>query len=126
RLTKIVDAILMGYTVVVIENMDEAFIIQSRRVEKRAIEQPHTEQVVQGAREGFIEQIGTNLALIRYRLPTEDFRVKMTRIGRLTKSKVAVCYLDGIANPQLVKEVMNRLSMIDIDGILDAGYIEQF
>jgi spore germination protein KA len=70
--------------------------------------------------------LDTNLSLLRYRLPTPDFRVKTLRLGRVTKSKVAVCYLDGIVNPQLVEEVLHRLSIVDIDGVLDAGYLEQF
>lgn len=125
-LNNIVEAVLSGETVVVIEGMDYAFRISSRKIEKRSIEQPLTEQVIRGAREGFIEQLGTNLALMRYRLQTPNFRVKSIKIGRQIKSKVAICYLEGNVNPELVDEVMNRLSVIDIDGILDSGYIEQF
>jgi spore germination protein KA len=126
RMDRIAEAILEGKTVVVVEGMDEAFLIGSRNVDKRAVEQPQTEQVIQGPREGFIEQLISNLGLLRYRLPTPDFRVNITKIGRKTKSLVAVCYLEGVANPELVKEVNKRLAAIDIDGILDAGYLEQF
>jgi spore germination protein KA len=126
QLDRVVEAILEGKTVVVIEGMKEALVIGSRHVEKRAVEQPQTEQVIQGPREGFIEQLNTNLGLLRYRLPTPDFRVIVTRIGRKTRSQVAVCYLEGVANPELVKEVNKRLAAIDIDGILDVGYLEQF
>jgi spore germination protein KA len=126
RLDRIVEAVMEGKTAVVIEGIDEAFLIGVRSVDKRAIEQPQTEQVIQGPREGFIEQLNSNLGLLRYRLPTPDFRITMTRIGRKTKSLVAVCYLEGVVNPVLVKEVNKRLAAIDIDGILDAGYLEQF
>jgi spore germination protein KA len=122
----ITEAILQGSIVVVIEGIQEVFIFDSRSVEKRAITEPPTEQVIQGPRECFIEQLGTNLALLRYRMPTADFRVNTMRIGRITKSKVAICYLEGIVYPELVKEVKSRLDAIDIDGILDAGYLEQF
>lgn len=50
----------------------------------------------------------------------------MTKIGRITKSRVAICYLKGIASDALVQEVQNRLAVIDIDGVLDVGYLEQF
>lgn len=125
-LSDIVQAILEGETALVVEGMEEAFLFSTRHVDKRSITQPETEQVIRGAREGFIEMLGTNLSLLRYRLPTPDFRVKTIRIGRVTKSKVAVCYLEGIVNPQLVEEVFSRLSVIDIDGIIDIGYLEQF
>ncbi|WP_090819697.1 spore germination protein [Paenibacillus sp. yr247] len=125
-LTEVVQALVQGETVLVVEGLEEAFLFSTRHVDKRSITQPETEQVIRGAREGFIEMLDTNLSLLRYRLPTPDLRVKTIRIGRVTKSKVALCYLDGIVNPQLVEEVFRRLSMIDIDGILDIGYLEQF
>jgi spore germination protein KA len=126
KLSNLVEAILSGETVVVVQGLPSAFRVSTRKVEKRSIEQPQTEQVIRGSREGFIEQLGTNITLLRYRLPTPNFRVKSMKIGRLTKSKVAICYLEGVVNPSLVQEVKNRLSTIDIDGVLDSGYLEQF
>ncbi|MBL0386221.1 spore germination protein [Tumebacillus sp. ITR2] len=121
----LVDGILRGEVVVIADGWVEAFLIGSRSVEKRAVEQPPTEQVVRGPREGFIEALMSNLSLLRYRLPTSDLRIKMMNIGRITKSKVAICYLEGIVNPDLVTEVRSRLESIDIDGVLDTGYLEQ-
>ncbi len=126
QLSEVIQAIVQGETVLVVDGLEEALLFSTRNVDKRSITQPETEQVIRGAREGFIEMLGTNLSLLRYRLPTPDLRVKTIRIGRVTKSKVAICYLDGIVNPQLVEEVFRRLALIDIDGILDVGYLEQF
>ncbi|HZG54866.1 spore germination protein [Paenibacillus sp.] len=122
---QLLDAILQGQVVVAVDGLDEAFIIGSPAVPKRSIAQPPTEQTIQGPREGFIEPLIFNLGLIRYRLPTPDLRIHIMRVGRITKSKVAVCYLEGIANPELVREVKKRLQSVDIDGILDSGYLEQ-
>ncbi|WP_141501191.1 spore germination protein [Paenibacillus luteus] len=126
ELTALIESILRGETVVVVEGLDKAFLLGTRNIDKRAIDQPATEQVIRGPREGFIEPLGTNISLIRYRLQSPDLRVDTMEIGRRTKSKVAVCYMDGITNPKLVKEVNRRLSKIDIDGVLDSGYLEQF
>ncbi|MDR6553455.1 spore germination protein KA [Paenibacillus qinlingensis] len=125
-LNEIIQAIVEGKTILLVDGVTDAFIFSTRHVDKRSITQPETEQVIRGAREGFIEILGTNLALLRYRLPTPDLRIKTMRIGRITKSKVAICFIDGIVNPALVEEVFRRLSLIDTDGILDAGYLEQF
>ncbi|CAG7646511.1 spore germination protein [Paenibacillus allorhizosphaerae] len=122
----LIEQILRGGTVVVVEGLSEAIGLDTAQVEKRAIQHPDTEQVIRGPREGFIEQLGTNISLLRYRLPTTDFHVKTMQIGRITKSKVAICYLKGIANDALVSEVEKRLSVIDIDGVLDVGYLEQY
>jgi spore germination protein KA len=119
-------AILAGNTVILIDGVKEALVIGTRSIEKRGIEQPATEQVIRGPREGFIETLSTNLALIRYRLQSSELRVKMRDIGRRTKSKVAICYMEDITDPELLKELERRLDPIDIDGVLDSGYLEQF
>ncbi|TMV49630.1 spore germination protein [Paenibacillus mesophilus] len=126
RFANLVEAVLRGQTVVAIEGLDEAFVIGTRNIEQRAIDQPATEQVIRGPREGFIEMLSTNIALLRYRLQTPDLRMNTLELGRRTKSKVAICYMEGITNPDLLKEVKKRLSNIDIDAILDSGYLEQF
>lgn len=122
----VIDMLLRGGTVIVVEGLREAIVIETQDVPRRAIQQPDTEQVIRGPREGFIEQLATNISLLRYRLPTTDFRVKSMKIGRFTKSRVAVCYLEGVVNDDLVGEVEKRLGRIDIDGVLDVGYLEQF
>lgn len=119
-------AVLAGNTVVLIEGLKEAFLVSARSIEKRSIEQPATEQVIRGPREGFIESLGSNLALVRYRLQSADLRVDMRDIGQRTKTKVAICYMEGITDPELLKELGRRLDRIDIDGVLDSGYLEQF
>ncbi|MBB6734231.1 spore germination protein [Cohnella zeiphila] len=125
-LDSLIDGILRGKTVVAVEGVDEAFVINTRSLERRAIETPATEQVIRGPREGFIELLDTNLSLIRYRLQTSDLKIKSMTIGRETRSRVAICYLEGVANPDLIKEVNHRLSQIDIGAVLDSGYLEQY
>lgn len=125
-LVQLVEAMFRGETIVLIDGLKEAILIETRSIEKRSINNPETEQVIRGPREGFIEPLGTNISLLRYRLQTVNFRVNQLRLGRLSKSNVAVCYIEGIVNPELVEEVKRRLGAIDTEAILDAGYIEQF
>lgn len=122
----VIEELLNGSTVVHVEGMTEAFVFCTRNVDKRSIDQPETEQVIRGPREGFIENLMTNLSLIRYRLQTPDLRIKINKIGKYTRSCVAVCYIQGVVNPALVEEVQHRLSKIEIDGLVDSGYVEQF
>ncbi|MBX6395695.1 MAG: spore germination protein, partial [Alicyclobacillaceae bacterium] len=125
NLEKMVEGVLRGETAVVIEGLTTALLIDTQTVERRSVNQPETEQVIRGARDGFIESIHTNIALLRYRLPTPDFRVKMTELGRRTKTKAAVCYIEGVANSALVREVHRRLSNISIDTVESSGYVDQ-
>jgi len=125
-LSKLIGGLLRGDTIIFVNGLSQAFIVGTRHIDKRAVDQPATEQVIRGPREGFIEQLGTNVALIRYRLQTKSLHVHSMEIGERTHSKVAICFIDDIADPALVKEVKKRLSNIRIDAVLDSGYLEQF
>ncbi len=107
------------------EGLTEAFLFDEKELEKRAIEQPQGEQVIRGPRDGFIEHLQTNIALIRSRIPVAKLRVKELKVGLMTKSSVAICYLDETVNKKLVEEVESRLRNANIDRVLDSGYIEQ-
>ncbi|WP_308638112.1 spore germination protein [Paenibacillus silvisoli] len=126
QLSDLISCILRGDTAMVVDGVDQTFSISTSNVEKRSVDQPATEQVIRGPREGFIELLDKNIALIRYRLQTPELRIHTMEIGRRSRSKVAVFYMDGITNQELVEEVKRRLSLIDIDAILDSGYLEQF
>lgn len=121
-----IEALMRGSSVILIDGIHAALLLHTRNFEQRTIDEPKTEQVIRGPRDGFNERLDTNLALLRYRLPTEQLKVKTMKIGRMTKTKVAVCYLEGLTNPDLLQEVLRRLSKIDTDGILDAGNLEQY
>ncbi|WP_134685017.1 spore germination protein [Brevibacillus migulae] len=120
------DLLLRGSAVILLDGMTEAIIVNVQKVEKRGIEQPKSEQVIRGPRDGFIEHLQTNLALLRVRIPSVDLKIKVMQIGTITKSQVAIVYMDGITEPTLIQDIEERLNAIQIDRILDAGYIEQF
>lgn len=119
-------AITKGELILLIESVDEALTLDMRQIEQRSVEQPQTEQVIRGSREGFVEKLENNLSLLRYRLQSTNFRIDISPLGTRTQSRVALCYIEDIADPELVAEVMRRISVINTDGIIDAGYIEQF
>ncbi|MCL6627651.1 MAG: spore germination protein, partial [Alicyclobacillus shizuokensis] len=123
---EVIEDIMHGHTAVFVEGCDKVIVVDARMVPHRTPEQPYTEQVIRGARDGFVEQLSTNITLLRYRLQTPNFRIKMMKIGRLSRTKVAVCYVEGLVRPALVQEVLDRLKMIHVDGVLDAGTLEQF
>lgn len=125
-LSALPSGIVKGQLILLIEGSAEAVVLDMRQVDTRGVEQPQTEQVIRGPREGYVEKLENNLSLLRYRLQSTDFRIEISPIGARTQSRVALCYLDSLAGPKLVAEVMRRISMIQTDGIIDAGYIEQF
>lgn len=82
--------------------------------------------MVRGSREGFVENLERNLALLRSRIQTPALRVRYVSLGKRTHTRVAVLYLQGVAEEATVQEVVARLERIDIDGVLESGYIEEF
>ncbi|SOC15850.1 spore germination protein KA [Ureibacillus xyleni] len=126
QLADIVNGLLRGNTILIIEGIPEVILINTKKLEKRSIAQPETEQVIRGPRDGFIESLETNISLLRDRIPVPEFKVKSKQIGRITKSTVCIFYMENITNPSLVEDVEKRLERIDIDRVLDSGYLEQF
>ena len=104
----------------------EALALNTKGWENRGIEEPKTEALVRGAREGFTETIGLNTALLRRRIHHPDFVIEEMQIGEKTRTKVCIAYLNGVVNPEVVEEVRKRLGRIKTDAILESGYLEQY
>lgn len=121
-----VDSFLSGDTVLLLDGSCEALVISLRNWEKRHIEEPRTETVVRGPREGFTETLRTNTVMLRRRIRNPDFTLESITIGRRTKTEVCIAYIRGLADSKLIEEIRQRLNRIHTDAILDSGYIEQF
>ncbi|MDR0976069.1 MAG: spore germination protein [Christensenellaceae bacterium] len=92
---------------------------------KRAITEPPTGGVVKGPREGFIEDIETNVALIEKRIK-KDLKFKELTIGRYTKTKIKLAYIESIADEEVAENIEKKLKKIDIDGVIDSYYLVEF
>lgn len=123
---KVVEEILTGNTVFLIDGFDTAIILSTKGFPRRSVGTADTEIVVQGSKEAFTETFRVNSVLIRRRIRDTNLKLKQMRIGKRSKTDIGIMYMKDIARDEVVKEVEKRLSMIDIDGILDSGYIEQF
>ncbi len=116
-LNKVVDTVLSGPTALVIDGVDEVILIDARTYPVRGPEEPDTERVVRGARDGFVETIVFNTALTRRRVRDRTLRMEFMQLGRRSKTDIVVCYIADIADPEIVKKVKELLSKIDIDGL---------
>jgi len=123
--TTIIDDMLCGHAVLLIDGYDEAISIPIPTREVRNVAEPETESVVRGPREGFVESIDINLSLVRGRIKTPDLKFESFRLGRVSKTDITVAYIEGIAPQDLIDEVLNRVKRIDIDIVNESGIIEQ-
>ncbi|CAM3167757.1 spore germination protein [Filibacter tadaridae] len=117
--------LLSGDTIILIDGYAQGLIISNKQWAERGVTEPSAQTVVRGPREGFSENIRINTALVRRRLKDPNLWTESKVIGRKTKTSIAMMYLNGVANDKVVEEVRLRLDQIDIDGILESGYIEE-
>lgn len=117
--------LLDGQVALLIDGYSRAVLLGADSWEKRAVTEPEIETVIRGPREGFTEDLPTNISLIRRRLRTPDLRFETWYFGRVTHTRVVISYLEGLALEGVLQELRSRLKRIDIDGILESGYIEE-
>lgn len=120
----IIKNILSGYVEIVFEN--GALDCPIFGAKKRSVEEPPNSKVVKGPREGFVEDIYTNIGLIRKRLKTLDLKIIDEFVGKQTSTQISIVYIKGIAKPEVIKEVQKKIKQINIDAIIDSYYIESF
>lgn len=121
-LSSAIDNIFSGFAVIALS--DCAVCCPLFNVETRSVEEPPTSKVIKGPREGFVEDIFTNIGLVRKRLKTTNLKIEDVYVGRQTNTHISLVYLKDIAKAEVVEEVKQRLDRIDIDAIIDSYYVE--
>lgn len=123
---QLVNGCLSGETILVVDGLTEGYSISTRAWENRGVQEPQTESVVRGPREGFCETLRINTSLLRRKIKNPNFIMESLELGKRTKTSVCIAYLKDIIDPALIAEIKLRLSRINTDSILESGYIEQF
>jgi len=122
---EIFDAVLLGDTILLMDGNDIALQASTKGFPSRGVSEAKTEVVVQGPKDAFTEIGATNIVLIRRRIRDTKLKVKRTKVGKRSKTDVAILYMEDIVRKEILQEVENRINQIDIDVILDSGYIDQ-
>lgn len=125
ELSKIVELILAGNTALFINDFYNALILSTTQWTDRAVDEPSSEKTLFGPREGFTENIDTNLSLIRRRLRTSNLKLEFMQFGAETKTKICICYIENIVDKKILEELHRRLDKIDLDGVLDVAYLAE-
>nr|WP_263327161.1 spore germination protein [Neobacillus sp. Marseille-Q6967] len=122
---KLFEFLVQGYTIVLKEGERIAIAANTAGGERRTVSESNVESVVRGPRESFNESLMTNIGLVRKRIHSGKLKVAKLSLGKVTKTPIAILYIEGVAKEEIYKEVKSRLEKIDIDGILDSLYIEE-
>lgn len=124
-IAEVIDALLNGNSVFLIDGEAKALKMKTQGWKERNISETKIEQVIRGPREAFTENISTNASQVRRKIKSPQLKFEEYIVGRLTRTKIYISYLGGRADDEVVKEVRKRIEKIDVDSILESGYIEE-
>lgn len=122
----IITHILNGMTILYVKDSSEYLVINIKTVEKRAVAPPELQYTLRGPRDCLVENLDTNISLIRYRLKDKNLKINISKVGSRTMAQVAVLYLDDIVNTDILRQVTSQLEKIDIDGLVESGELQNF
>lgn len=117
------EELLNGSVALLAQGQKDVYLIKAKAEPHRNVDEPSTEVALLAPKEAFVESLETNLALVRQRLNTHQIRVKFDQVGRLSKTKIAVLYIDGLADPTHVKKVRQGVQRIETDYLQSANSV---
>ncbi len=113
----ILTGLLSGMFVLFIDGFAKALVIDSRTYPARSVEEPDKHKVLRGSKDGFVETIVFNTALIRRRIRNENLRMEMMSVGQSSKTDVVICYMEGRANQEYLNTIREKIRSIQVDAL---------
>ena len=129
ELTTLGDAVLKmqsGFAVILVDGCTRAIGIGIQGYKTRGVDEPTSELNVRGSREGFVEAIRTNMSMIRRRIKSPTLVFEMQQLGARSNTDICLCYISDKADPRLLENVKRRIKSIDLNTILESGYIQPY
>ncbi len=109
--------LLAGVLVLLVEGYDKALLIDARTYPSRGVEEPEKDKVMRGSKDGFVETVVFNTALIRRRIRSTDLRMKITKAGDCTQTDIVLCYMDSRVDHAFLQEVERKIGSIQTDAL---------
>lgn len=116
-------SVLSGDGAFFLDGETDILVIEAKKYDKRAVMEPPTETVVRGPREGFTEDIKTNMSLLQRRFKSPKLCMEKLTVGEQSKTAVTVVYLSSVADEKIVCEVIEKIENIKIDALIDSNYL---
>lgn len=128
KLSDMTDYICMGFALILFSDneSEKAIAIEARATIDRGIPIVNNEASITGSKDAFNENFNTNIGLIRRRIRTSDLYVDGMFIGKSSKTKIGILYMNNIVIKENVDNIKNKLSKINVDGILDTGNLKSY
>lgn len=125
-LDAILTLLMSGFAVLCVDGCGEAVVFGVQGFDSRGPEEPQNEVMQRGAKDGFTESYQNNIAMIRRRMKTTALKFEKAEVGGRSRTPLAICYLEGVASPEIVTAVKKKLKACDLKTALGAGYLSGF
>ncbi|OIK16041.1 spore germination protein [Bacillus sp. MUM 116] len=126
KVREVIEGVLKANIAVLTDGENQALVADLKGFDKRSIEEPAAEISVRGPRDGFTETLRVNTSLVRRRIRSPRLKMEPYSIGDLSQTDVVIAYIEGIAPNTVLEEVRQRVQRIQIDGVLESAFIEEF
>lgn len=128
RLTmdELINDITHGFCAVVFDGISRAVCFEAKSNSGRSVSEPTLEKSLKGAKDSFVETLRVNTALVRRRICSPALKISQSIVGRKSHTRAAILYIDGVAAPETVNELKNRIDKLDIDALVAAGALEEY
>lgn len=117
RCKALIDSLLAGMFVLLIDGYEKALLVDSRTYPARSVEEPDKDKVLRGSKDGFVETIVFNTALIRRRIRSKELRMEMLNAGRSSRTDIVLCYMGDRVDQKLLEELRRKINSIDVDAL---------
>lgn len=115
--TDILTALLSGVFVLLVDGYTQAILIDSRTYPARNVTEPDKDKVLRGSKDGFVETIVFNTALIRRRIRSAELRIEMLNAGESSKTDIAICYMDSRVDHKFLEQIKERIRNLKVDAL---------
>lgn len=123
---ELVNELSHGSCAVILDGINRAVCFEVRSSNVRSISEPTLEKSLKGAKDSFVETLRTNTALVRRRICSPKLKLVESSVGRKSKTRLSMMFMDGIADPATVEELARRLDGLDVDALLATGTLEEY
>lgn len=113
----LIQALLSGMFLLLIDGYSKALLIDSRTYPARNVEEPEKDKVLRGSKDGFVETIVFNTALIRRRIRSADLHMEMLSTGESSHTDIVLCYMEERVDPKFLEEIRRKINSIKVDSL---------
>lgn len=121
-----IDRLKRGKTILILQCSSDFIIIDTTGGEYRTISEPVNETALRGTREGFVENLETNISMLRRKIRDKSFTIKMYTLGRRSQTDIALIYLEDIMDADVLNNIIKSLEVVDVDELPGSGALEQY